>query len=1484
MNSDASARKDFLSRFEFRKQLVAVFSAGIIFLAITSSLTLSNYLSREARSQIVSQGLKIAESFSRQSKLALLYKSPENAYEAAETSLNFPDVIGLSIRDEQGEIVLEQGTVPSVQGNPPSSGEPVLFSENELNWVFASPVISEPEQMDSWTDLMENSAAETVLLGHIYIVISKQTLQKLEREILNTNLSVSFSVALAILLLLLFVTNRLTRPLNDLANAMGLARSGRTNVRAKGDGPLDITNMQNAFNAMMDVLERRELELRHARDLALESAKVKGEFAANVSHELRTPMNAVIGMLDLLSSLKMSVREKEYLDTAKQAGQQLLALIDDILNFAEIDSGKLNIEVADVNLRDLVEDVVELLANQALRKNLDFGYVIEDDVPACVRADPWRIRQILINLVGNAIKFTSKGEIRIRVKSAGQTKNSPLIGFCVEDTGIGISAEAQKKIFQAFTQADSTTTKEYGGTGLGLTICRELAKLMGGEIGLVSESGRGSIFTVELPCEPVGTPEVEVIKAPYHGMRVLVADDSEIVQSFCAHFFNKQDVELMQARNGFAVVDMVRSATTNNRPIDLILLDEELPGYHLEDVLKQIGVLGEHSSPQIAISHNQWGEYELDADDLAIVHKPFTDTCLHRALVDLLQQNQESPTQMPAATRDYASLNKTVLIADDNRANRQVATAMLQKFGCRILTAENGEQAIDRLTRTACDLILMDCNMPLMDGYEATRLIRALEDDRSSVPIVAMTANHLQKDFDRCLEAGMDHVCPKPLTLQSLQDTLEKALGCTLSMDLKELSEPISIAHISSKSFDLSAMETLKETVGEVFYAMLEAFLEDTPVYIKSLKSAIEAADSQQVYELAHTVKGSAMNFAASEVVLLAKKLEDLGRSRELGQATRIYEQLETSYRQLSRDLDVLLVESGQGLNARTTEFQVLIADDDRSLRVGLKQALGSDGLTIREAENGEQAIAICRREIPDLILMDAVMPETDGFSACKQIRSMPQGVDVPILMITGLEDEVSVARAFSSGATDYIPKPVNFSVLRQRVSRLLENSKNARHIKQLAYQDPLTGLPNRTHLMQNLRHMISRASLKKENLAVLFMDLDRFKLINDSMGHDTGDLLLKAVAERIKGCIRDQDVVARLGGDEFTVILEGIPSADVATQVAGKICHALRNPFVFLKQKMFVSSSIGVSIYPDHGEDVSSLLKHADTAMFRAKERGDGYCVYQQGMADAVAQRVQLERELRQALDSEQIILYYQPQKCLRTGRIQSVEALVRWRHPDRGLLAADQFIPIAEETGLIEKVGKRVFELAFRQIHEWVQMGHQIRVAINLSGGEMAAGPLAGRVREMLHRYDLAAELLELEITESMLMEQPDLAEKELSSLRELGVKVAIDDFGTGFSSLSYLKRFSVDVLKIDRSFVKDCHSDKNDRAIIAGIMSLAGSLDLKVVAEGVETLEQEQILARSGCDYIQGYFLSKPAPPEEVARFFRSTNIQIVNDSNR
>jgi diguanylate cyclase (GGDEF)-like protein/PAS domain S-box-containing protein len=431
--------------------------------------------------------------------------------------------------------------------------------------------------------------------------------------------------------------------------------------------------------------------------------------------------------------------------------------------------------------------------------------------------------------------------------------------------------------------------------------------------------------------------------------------------------------------------------------------------------------------------------------------------------------------------------------------------------------------------------------------------------------------------------------------------------------------------------------------------------------------------------------------------------------------------------------------------------------------------------------------------------------------------------------------------------------------------------------IEHLAHHDSLTGLFNRYNLEIRLSQALLSARRENQFLAVLFIDLDRFKVINDTLGHQVGDQLLVEVAQRLRSCTRESDIVARQGGDEFVVVLSGLATPADASPVAGKILHALADPYEINGDRLHSSPSIGIAIFPDDGEDAGTLMKHADAAMYHAKEQGRNNVQYFTAELNAAAgQRLLLERELRIAIEVGQFELHYQPQ-FLADGpfaRPFAVEALVRWRHPQRGLIPPDHFIPIAEETGLIEAIGDWVLHEACNQLAQWKAEGiGPQRVAVNISAHQLRTADLVERVAEVLQHYHLANDELELEITESVAMSDPASAIERLDALRQLGVTLAIDDFGTGYSSLAYLKRLPIQVLKLDRAFVRDIETDENDAAISAATLALAHSLGLKVVAEGIETEGQSLFLREHGCDLLQGYLYGRPEPAAALAARWRA-----------
>lgn len=436
------------------------------------------------------------------------------------------------------------------------------------------------------------------------------------------------------------------------------------------------------------------------------------------------------------------------------------------------------------------------------------------------------------------------------------------------------------------------------------------------------------------------------------------------------------------------------------------------------------------------------------------------------------------------------------------------------------------------------------------------------------------------------------------------------------------------------------------------------------------------------------------------------------------------------------------------------------------------------------------------------------------------------------------------------------------------QIGQYLQRKATEKTLQYLATHDPLTDLPNRSMFNQVLRHALSRSARYNNGLALLFIDIDRFKNVNDTLGHSAGDRMLQECANRFTECLRDSDIIARLGGDEFVVIIENFSAPRDIIAVAEKILVSVAKPFFIDTNEFLVNASIGISTFPDDGTDIEILLKNADTAMYRAKQQGNRYQFYSVEMNKHSFERFAMESSLRGAIERKEFLLHYQPKVDLRTGRITGVEALIRWRHPDWGLVSPGQFIPLAEESGLIVEIGKWVLKTACAQNRRWQEQGFPLmRVAVNLSARQFMHEHLLRDITETVSETGLTPDCLEIEITESMGMQNAEQAIMLLWKLKNMGIHLSIDDFGTGYSSLAYLKRLPVDCVKIDRSFIKDIPREVDDMAITTGIISLAHSLRLKVVAEGVETIEQYEFLRKNGCDEIQGYFFSKPLPVEEI-----------------
>jgi diguanylate cyclase (GGDEF)-like protein len=548
-------------------------------------------------------------------------------------------------------------------------------------------------------------------------------------------------------------------------------------------------------------------------------------------------------------------------------------------------------------------------------------------------------------------------------------------------------------------------------------------------------------------------------------------------------------------------------------------------------------------------------------------------------------------------------------------------------------------------------------------------------------------------------------------------------------------------------------------------------------------------------------------------------------------------------------------------------------SEQDRELvRLLLRDARIDCEITAVETE--DDFVRSLNQEIWDLILSDFSLPSFDGLQALAiAAKTCPS---TPFIFVTGTIGEDIAVESLKSGATDYVLKQrmtrLGGSVrraLNERAERLRREKAEANLKKSeeqllfLAYHDPLTNLPNRSLLQDRLMQALSSAERRSEKVALLFIDLDQFKFVNDSLGHSAGDQLLKQVAERLERCARNGDTVARLGGDEFVVVLSGVKDSTDAAFAANRVKEDMAAEFTISGTRLSATCSIGISIFPDDGGDSEVLIKHADTAMFSAKENGrNQWQFFTPEMNRRAVERLSTESDLRIALKKEQFFLEYQPQLELSTGKIVGAEALIRWRHPEKGVIPPNQFIHVAENIGEIIPIGEWVLRTACAQAKKWQAQGiPPMTMGVNISAVQLRHGSLLSTIKKVLDETGLAPEYLELEVTESLLLEREENISSQMLKLSELGLKMAIDDFGTGYSSFSYLKRFRFDRLKIDGSFMQALNTDPNGVEIAGGIIALGKILKMEVIAECAETAEQLETLRSLGCDQIQGYYFSRP-----------------------
>ena len=561
--------------------------------------------------------------------------------------------------------------------------------------------------------------------------------------------------------------------------------------------------------------------------------------------------------------------------------------------------------------------------------------------------------------------------------------------------------------------------------------------------------------------------------------------------------------------------------------------------------------------------------------------------------------------------------------------------------------------------------------------------------------------------------------------------------------------------------------------------------------------------------------------------------------------------------------------------------MKVLFIEDESDIAALVQRRLAGcagPAMAITHVADLRSGLAALKSAPFDVVMTDLNLPDSRGVETVHRLLKICRYI--PVVVLSAVDDDQAILDTVESGAQEYIVKgQTDGHVIARTIRQAIKRKQAELKLRRLAHYDSLTGLANRSQFRRRLEQALERGARRQRGVALMMIDLDRFKAVNDTLGHQAGDRMLVMVAKRLRACLRECDKVARLGGDEFTVTLEELRAPDEAAAIAQKIVEAISRPFMVGGQEFYVTPSIGITLHPLDGGDADTLIRNADTAMYQVKAGGrNGFKFFTPAMNELTGERLRMQAALRQAIDRNELVLHYQPKVDLQSGRLHGVEALLRWQRPGGGLLPPAEFIPLAEDTGLILPIGEWVLKQALGQIRAWSELGLPgTRVSVNISPRQFRQCDLAAVVAAALSQTGLTGEHLEIEITEGVLMEDTEASVATLERLKTLGVGIAIDDFGTGYSSLHYLKRFPIDTLKIDHSFVSDIPRDHDDATITQAIIGLARNLRLNVIAEGVETKEQLAFLRANHCDQGQGYLFSAPLDTAQMTGYLQRERIR-------
>jgi diguanylate cyclase (GGDEF)-like protein/PAS domain S-box-containing protein len=859
-----------------------------------------------------------------------------------------------------------------------------------------------------------------------------------------------------------------------------------------------------------------------------------------------------------------------------------------------------------------------------------------------------------------------------------------------------------------------------------------------------------------------------------------------------------------------------------------------------------------------------------------------------------------------------------ILIVDDRPANLLVLRSMLDELGQTIVTAQSGYEALKQLLEREFAVILLDVNMPGMDGFETASYIRGRE-KTAHTPIIFLTAfaeaMHSAKGYSLgAVDCIVTPVIPEilrtkvqvfvKLHLMTRQAKVVEAQRATQQM-IEALPNPIFFKSIDGRYrgvnkawelfFGLPRQAIVGKTAREVFAGNPELAAASEQMHAALLgepgsrmfEATIPGPDGRPrdvlYYKATYGEAEGAVSGVIGTIVDITERKQVERRQAMEHAVTRALSEASTLSEAMTRVLETIGTHLGWQYGARwqwdaehtllrRRETWAVDTPEIREFDAGMAQ------MDVQPRKDGAGLVSRAFKTRKPMWIAD--IAKSGAFK--RQRIALDAGLRSAFAFPLMRGSEVlGVMEFFNRDAREPEHALVDIAEsIGSEIAQYIVRTEAEEAVKFMAMHDALTQLPNRAMFNERLASSIAHAQRHSRKLAVLFIDLDRFKLINDTLGHEAGDVVLGEAAQRLTDNLRGGDTVARLGGDEFVVLLEEITDPVYVGSVSQKLISALAAPFVISGREYRVTASIGVSTFPDDGADPDTLLKNADSAMYRAKELGrNAYEFYSAQISSGAMERLNLEAGLRRALERDELMLYYQPQIETCSGRIVGMEALVRWKHPQFGVLQPARFIKLAEENGLIVPLGDWVIRSACTAQREW--RGKRIappRIAVNLSPRQFLHAGLVKDTVRVLEETGCKPSYLELEITESMVMHDPEGAALLIEELKELGVRIAMDDFGTGYSSLAHLKRFPIDSLKIDRSFISDLPGDSGNVAITDAIIAMARTLHLTVIAEGVETRAQFDFLRRLGCDEVQGYYFSPPVSFVEATKLLQESSVQV------